>query len=124
MKLKNKKTGDAVYVDIQIPLFNNTKELGAYSVTSLKELNEHFEDYTPAEPLIKDEKIRKAVRAWAEANGFSVFEVYNRHFNYVKIHGVKDRYDPNGSNIEFMGTIAGAEKRAYEIDELCGEEEE
>ena len=76
------------------------------------------------EPLIKDEKKRKAARAWAEANGFSVFKVYNQHFNYVKIHGVKDRYDPNGSNIEFMGTIAGAEKRAYEIDELCGEEKE
>lgn len=77
----------------------------------------------PKEPLIKDEKIRKAVRAWAEANGFSVFKVYNQHFNYVKIHGVKDRYDPNGSNIEFMGTIAGAEKRIYEIAELCGDEE-
>ena len=52
MKLRNKRTGDAVYVDIQIPLFNNTKELGTYSITSLKELNEHFEDYTTAEPLI------------------------------------------------------------------------
>lgn len=91
---------------------------------SLSKLFDEWEDHTPAEPLIKDEKIRKAVRAWAEANGFSVFKVYNQHFNYVKIHGVKDRYNPNGSNIEFMGTIAGAEKRAYEIDELCGEEEE
>lgn len=75
------------------------------------------------EPLIKDKKIRKAVMAWAEANGFSVFRVNNQHFNYVKIHGVKDRYDTNGSNIEFMGTIAGVEKRMYEIDELCGEED-
>ena len=85
-------------------------------------LTDWFEEIE--EPLIKDEKIRKAVRAWAEANNFSVFRVNNQHFNYVKIHGVKDRYDPNGSNIEFMGTIAGAEKRTYEIDELCGEEEE
>lgn len=76
------------------------------------------------EPLIKDEKARKAIRAWAEANNFSVFRVHNQHFNYVKIRGVKDRYDPNGSNIEFAGTIAGVEKRTYEITELCGEEEE
>lgn len=124
MKLRNKKTGEAVYVDFQIPLCNNNEALGSYSVTSLKALNKSFEDYDPSEPLIKDEKIRKAVRAWAEANNFSVFRVNNQHFNYVKIHGVKDRYDPNGSNIEFIGTIAGVEKRTYEIDELCGEEEE
>ena len=124
MKLRNKKTGEAVYVDFQIPLCNNDEILGSYCVTSLEELNRSFEDYKPKEPLIKDKKIRKAVRAWAEANDISVFRVNNQHFNYVKIHGVKDRYDPNGSNIEFMGTIAGAEKRTYEIDELCGEEEE
>lgn len=87
-------------------------------------LTDWFKEIKPAEPLIKDEKIRKAVRAWADANNFSVFRVHNQHFNYVKIHGAKDRYDPNGSNIEFMGTIAGAEKRTYEIDELCGDEEE
>lgn len=87
-------------------------------------LTDWFKEIKPAELLIKDEKIRKAVRAWADANNFSVFRVHNQHFNYVKIHGAKDRYDPNGSNIEFMGTIAGAEKRTYEIDELCGDEEE
>lgn len=124
MKLRNKKTGKAVYVDFRIPLSNNHEVLGSYSVTSLEALNRSFEDYKPTEPLIKDEKVRKAIRAWADANNFSVFRVHNQHFNYVKIHGVKDRYDPNGSNIEFMGTIAGAEKRTYEIAELCGEEEE
>jgi hypothetical protein len=131
MKLRNKKTGEiekvclaesgdeiVVIVD-DMPLCGNSV-LGEYK--SLAELNEEWED-APTEPLIKDEKIRKAVRAWAEASGFSIFKVYNQHFNYVKIHGVKDRYDPNGSNIEFMGTIAGAEKRTYEIDELCGEDE-
>ena len=61
MKLRNKKTGEAVYVDFQIPLCNNDETLGSYSVTSLEALNRSFEDYKPAEPLIKDEKIRKAV---------------------------------------------------------------
>lgn len=132
MKLKNKKTGEVVEAYKEGPIdlyFYLNKYKGGNKVDrrtyqSLSELNAEWEDYAPAEPLIKDEKIRKAVRAWAEANNFSVFRVHNQHFNYVKIHGVKDRYDPNGSNIEFMGTIAGVEKRTYEIDELCGEEEE
>lgn len=50
MKLRNKKTGEAVYVDFQIPLSNNHEELGSYSVTSLEALNRSFEDYKPAEP--------------------------------------------------------------------------
>ena len=55
MKLRNKKTGEAVYVDFQIPLCNNDEILGSYSVTSLEALNRSFEDYKPTEPLIKDE---------------------------------------------------------------------
>lgn len=132
MKLKNKKTGEVVEAIergmIDLYFYSNEHEAGydfdRKTYNSLSELNNEWEDYMPKEPLIKDEKIRKAVRAWAEANNFSVFRVNNQHFNYVKIHGVKDRYDPNGSNIEFMGTIAGVEKRTYEIDELCGEDEE
>lgn len=125
MKLRNKQSGK-IYDADQITFVIYGGEYGEVEETylSLAELNADWEDYVPAEPLIKNEKIRKAVRAWAEANGFSVFRVNNQHFNYAKIHGVKDRYNPNGSNIEFMGTIAGAEKRTYEIAELCGEEEE
>ena len=41
---------------------------------SLAELNEEWEDYKPKEPLIKDEKVRKAVRAWAEANDIRYIE--------------------------------------------------
>lgn len=47
MRLRNKRTGDAVYVDCQIPLCNNNEVIGCYSVTSLKELNQSFEDYKP-----------------------------------------------------------------------------
>lgn len=121
MKLRNKKTGEVkkMWKDNICLSFSDCNKV----YYSIAELNDEWEDYEPAEPLIKDEKVRKAIRAWAEANNFSVFRVNNQHFNYVKIHGVKDRYDPNGSNIEFMGTIAGVEKRTYEIDELCGEEE-
>lgn len=123
MKLRNKKTGEAVYVDFQIPISNSKQVLGAYSVTSLKELNESFEDYKQAEPLIKDEKIRKAVRAWAEANVRDLFKVINEHFNCCKIIGYKDGGNTSCDKIEFSITIAGADKNYYyTLDELCGEE--
>ena len=128
MKLRNKITKEICDAEMRedgIYIKANWSDEEKWFCYDLETLARGWEYYVePKEPLIKDEKIRKAVRAWAEANNFSVFRVNNKHFNYVKIHGVKDRYDPNGSNIEFMGTIAGAEKRTYEIDELCGEEEE
>ena len=127
MKLRNKNTGEITEIEeVNLIVMSDDRECyeSFAEYHSLAELNADWEDYEPKEPLIKDEKIRKAVRAWAEANNFSVFRVNNQHFNYVRIHGVKDRYSTNGSSIEFMGTIAGAEKRTYEIAELCGEEEE
>lgn len=124
MKLRNKKTGEAVYVDFQIPLCNNNEALGSYSVTSLNELNKSFEDYEPPEPLIKDEKIRKAVRAWAEADDLDNFRVQNEHFNECKIIGYTAGIN-KASFIGFQTTIAHADnKKQYTIDELCGDEEE
>lgn len=72
----------------------------------------------PAEPLIKDEKIRKAVRAWAEANDFvRVFYKYD-YSNDEAVFMV----------VESKMTIESDEllddSRNYTIAELCGEEEE
>ena len=118
MKLRNKKTGDVVYVDFQIPLSNNDKVLGAYSVTSLKELNECFEDYTPQEPLIKDEKIRKAVRAWADALDIEYIHVF--HDEDIKCIF---RSEFSDLEIQFDGSFEEQIKgRTYTITELCGEE--
>ena len=55
MKLRNKKTGE------------------------VKEFNEDWEDVEPKEPLIKDEKFRKAVRAWAEANNTEKVAIQNSY---------------------------------------------
>lgn len=119
MKLRNKKTGEAVYVDFQIPLCNHDEILGSYSVTSLEALNKSFEDYKPKEPLIKDEKIRKAVRAWAEANDF---------LDEIEIHSLTagTRFSIGHYDIEFIGYFIYDLKigSTYTIDELCGEEEE
>lgn len=57
MKLRNKKTGEAVYVNFEILLCDKDEILGAYSITSLEELNAKFEDYKPKEPadITKDQ---------------------------------------------------------------------
>ena len=119
MKLRNKKTGEAVYVDFQIPICNHDETLGSYSVTSLEALNRSFEDYKPKEPLIKDEKIRKAVRAWAEANDF---------INEIEVSSLNagTRFSEGYWSIEFIGYFIYDLKigSTYTIDELCGEEEE
>lgn len=84
-------------------------------------LEEWFEEIKPVEPLIKDEKIRKAVRAWAEASGLEHFTVINEHFNCCKIMGRKCN---RVSKIEFLTTIPNATHQTYTIAELCGEEQE
>lgn len=75
----------------------------------------------PKEPLIKDEKIRKAVRVWAEANELSSgLKVINEHFDSCKIIG---RCDSRNVclEIEFKTTIAHVNKNQfYSIEELCG----
>ena len=110
MKLRNKKTGEIV------ELFNNTDNI---LPDTLAKLNEEWEDYKPAEPLIKDEKVRKAVRAWAEANDF---------LDEIEAHSLTagTRFSIGHYDIEFLGYfIYDLEaNKTYTIAELCGEEEE
>lgn len=121
MKLRNKKTGEAVYVDFQIPLCNNDETLGSYSVTSLEALNRSFEDYKPTEPLIKDEKIRKAVRAWASTFGDIRKIAVKYDAARVSFHfGAVDSSIEFGDDVD----IDCEDRQLYTIDELCGEEEE
>lgn len=75
--------------------------------------------YEPTEPLIKDEKIRKAVRAWAEAN--SLKEIQYRS------EDLGDRFNGFDSEcIQFNPWQADNLKdhKDYTIEELCGEEKE
>ena len=70
-------------------------------------------DYEPKEPLIKDEKIRKAVRAWAEANGIE--RVWHKYSScWLRGKGLK---------IELENEVVDLEQNNYTIDELCGDEE-
>ena len=118
MKLRNKKTGGLANILGEQDFFRVYTDAGWADYDSLAELNEEWEDYKPAEPLIKDEKIRKAVRAWAEALGLQ--EVYCASNGYEIYGGIDDWV------IQFDGEpFPFADKnKIYTIAELCGEEEE
>ena len=79
------------------------------------------------EPLIKNEKIRKAVRAWAEANGKMVFEVQVCYQSYGDgSWSLSDTTHEEDCGLAFMGKIPEGLNLGsrYTIAELCGEEEE
>ena len=117
MKLRNKKTGEvldaySLMLTQTIKTNNATSTYAKQTYYSLAELNEEWEDYKPKEPLIKDEKIRKAVRAWAEANDIEA-GLYNADTFSI---GSDDNF------ISFNNGFAD-ETKIYTIAELCGEDE-
>lgn len=131
MLLRNKKTGEIVEPLSSGPIdlyfypneYKGGDEIERETYQSLAELNSEWEDYAPKEPLIKDEKIRKAVRAWAEANEIvKAFVVMNKNMNWT-IYG--DDIDRNRFEIEFFDRVVSEndETNNYTIAELCGEEE-
>lgn len=86
---------------------------------TLEELHEEWEDYNPKEPLIEDEKVRKAVRAWAEALDASEVS-YNSCAEYSE---GRFEAEMGAADIDF-GRAIGLKDGNYSIAELCGEEEE
>ena len=124
MKLKNKKTGKITEIE-EVNLVVMDDKCDCYEsfaeYHSLAELNADWEDYKPAEPLIKDEKIRKAVRAWAEAN--DVLEVFIDRIGdgtYIELYDEDD----GRRRISALRPAGLKTGEAYTIAELCGEEEE
>lgn len=86
-------------------------------------------DYVPDsksdEPLIKDSKVRKAVRAWAEAVGVDkvIYENSGWHYEYFRTE--PDEYD-HAVDIDFWHKLDAdlCSGNTYTITELCGEGEE
>ena len=73
-------------------------------------------DYKPAEPLIKDEKIRKMVRMWAELNNI-------KEVAYIITGGGLSVFTKNGVEIDFTFQVQGVQDdKHYTIAELCGDE--
>ena len=127
MKLRNKKTGEIVeFLSLDLMddgeiEFTYTKANGyenALTYRMLEKFKDEWEDYKPEEPLIKDERIRKAVRAWADANAF---------LDEIEVHSLTagTRFSVENYDIEFLGYfIYDLEyNKTYTIAELCGEEE-
>lgn len=78
-------------------------------------------DCASKEPLIKDGKIRKAIRAWAEANSQRTSVVYQQ---LDETHSCISFIDFGGLEIEFNKTIDELTSgKTYKFTELCGEEE-
>lgn len=138
MRLRNKKTGEIGDFNIEclkdrgnyllltrndVPYYDIKKENGnLLSYDTLAELNEEWKDYKQAEPLIKDEKVRKAVRAWAEAVGKEETFVASYNVDYhdccIYIAGL------SSTAMIDLGIDLNISEGSYTITELCGEEEE
>ena len=139
MKLRNKKTGEVVdafirekrKVDKYSTVVCSLKEykrgridrsiLGEYA--SLAELNEEWEDYKSAEPLIKDEDKLDTVKSFFLMLGI-IKDIYYQPINNCFYHTDDDGIS---YSIDFVGD-KGIENLCigipYALAELCGEEEE
>jgi hypothetical protein len=147
MKLRNKKTGEVVDLSIfGISLsIRKTEQPRAYY--SLADLNEDWEDAenidVPSMPLIKDKKIRKAIRTWLsiqkqpitaisilcskDHDGFFCYHLYG-YIDKARIVDGRAVVNNNLTAIDFEfrsnESIEYEPHRNYTIAELCGEEEE
>lgn len=135
MKLRNKKTGEIwetpktrelAVQENDISFFVRRERHGElFSYFALADLNEEWEDYEPKEPLIKDEKVRKAVRAWAEAENctseMNLYYTLNRQEKYIIFHNPQTGSELQLCEFDYPDFKELCE---YTIAELCGEEEE
>lgn len=108
MKLRNKKTGEIAEIKLKLneslpDAIRRTIEEAGWEETR--------------EPLIKDEKIRKAVRAWAEANGAWLLLVVSSY--RIEISQVDAEILFNDPVFKEL-----PRDRQLTIIELCGEEKE
>lgn len=134
MKLRNKKTGEITQVNdwdfvglvLKVDHSEDTIEMDdKIEYHSLAELNEEWEDYKQAEPLIKDPKIRKLVRDWAEMNGINKIIVFDQSSSpYIPAGQVVFAENAGRLRICFKTDEKFDTDRIYTVPELCGEEEE
>ena len=120
MKLRNKKTGEIIE-SACIGVFEHKSSGDCERVDtearSLEKVLEVWEDYKPAEPLIKDEKIRKAVRAWAEACNLK-YVTYRQASNEFYDANTRGAFAIRFTLMPVEVYLEDGEH--YTIDELCG----
>lgn len=110
--LRNKDTGYVISFTTRKEQMIFYNELNGWEVVDI--VNKSNEGAT-AEPLIKDEKIRKAVKAWAEAN----------EETEIKVKGgcLVATFKGLHKQLELELNCTWTRDGVYSIAELCGEEE-
>lgn len=113
----NKENGKVA--SVLVMYLDDDGHMQADSYDKVEDFVEDYASYEPAkpEPLIKDEKIRKAVRAWAEANDYSLVKIGNDMAS-----------EPNYGNVQIhfedVDIVDEDKYGVHTIAELCGEGEE
>lgn len=90
-------------------------ELARYEGLSLDDIHAFVDKkYKPDKPLIKNEKIREAVREWADGNNIKSvhYDAFWRGFRR------------DNSSITVWEELPLEDNKVYTIAELCGEEKE
>lgn len=130
-KLRNKKTNDIIDLNewtiqsgyLYITISNDNDSTLFYKYESLAELNKEWEDYIPKEPLIKDEKVQKAIRVFCEVTQekkrIFVIKQFGRGSAEFSVGG---RYAIR-LPLSYESMDALEDGRNYTLTELCGEEE-
>ena len=125
MKLRNKITNEICDAEMRedgIYIKANWSDEEKWFCYDLETLARGWEYYVePKEPLIKDEKIRKAVRSWAEANDITEINVAS---NGYELWGGDDDWCIHFSGDGFVNPFECIKPQQYTIAELCGEEGE
>lgn len=131
-RLRDKKTGEIknfgnlqVYAEVE----NTDKRQLLGNFDSFEQILEYYEDYTPTDPYLEDEGIRKFVRDWAKFNNIVKAKIYHQTCDdsWFQICG-EDKMSRFWT-IQFKASYSEAVSKDYDetfvdIIELCGEEEE
>lgn len=124
MKLQNKKTRQEGNFIINKDHFECVDLDYVPLYFSLSELLDEWEDYKPIEPLIKDEKIREVIRAWAEINDVAnVFITAIEDAEWGCLYWELASIEWEQSiTIRFGGELPNTLKdmTTYTVEELCG----
>ena len=130
MKLRNKKTGDVFNFTIKATQDNTAcyfiLKTGSggwedgLTYGTLEEINEDWEDYKPAEPLVEGRSQRAVLRAAARLSGMNVATVKRSDIAEIVIFdfGSQCRVELRDRGIKVKN------RGVYAIAELCGEVEE
>lgn len=137
MKLRNKHTGEVkefneIFLTKIVKESNTAKsEYVERSYCRIAELNADWEDCTPAEPLIKDEKTRAIFKMWADnfknamIDGTFTFYVDREYHSFmVNLKPTGESRLDDVAEIDLNFDCDGLEDgKSYTLSELCGEEE-